>query len=83
MTNHLPSIAAGVAPGALAVRIVTEAGALLDAHALELHTAVSADLSLVAWHLLEHPDGRVFVYVYDGDSGLCLSTVVVDGPGRG
>jgi hypothetical protein len=79
---HQPRIAPESAPGALYVRIATESGKLLDEHALSHENArvsgVANNDQTEAW-LAEHPEDRVFVYVYDGDSGECVQTIICTG----
>lgn len=77
---HVSRIAAGSAPGGFYSRVATVSGHLLDAHPVTTENAgrsgLDDDALADAW-LEEHPDDEVHVYIYDGDSGDCVSTIVV------
>lgn len=85
---HLARIATGKAPGALFVRIVTDSGHLLREYPLwprtadELARITASDIAVTDDWLTAWPDDCVRCYVYDGDSGECLHTIVIDEPPR-
>lgn len=72
---HLATVPAGLAPGRLWVRVCT-ADELLTEHGLEwgdLEGELDGRLAR------DHADRgeRVWCYVYDGDSGECVATLIV------
>lgn len=81
---HASRVAAGICPGALYVRVAAASGPLLDAHDLPLLSTAAGlstndQLTAARW-LGQHRDDAVHVYVFDGDSGECLATIIVHGP---
>lgn len=82
---HLVRVAPGLAPGSLYSRIVTDTDQVLTDHALAefcvLQQAAADSDRAWAW-LDEHPTGRVYLYIYDGDDGECVRTVIMDGVHR-
>lgn len=89
MQVHLPRIPAHAAPGTLFVRICThlQPVKLLDAHPVDLPRVTPSgmtedDARLVFEYIDEHPGDAVRVYVYDGDSGACVATILVQGGDR-
>lgn len=73
---------AASAPGGIFARITTVDGWLLGERVLldrDVHTEGDYDVGVaVAW-LDTHPEDEVRVYLYDGDSGVCLKTIVMTG----
>lgn len=83
MIERPSPIARNCAPGAMYVRIVTSKGRLLDAHPIgekghdQMVLEQAADEQLAETWCETHPDQSVYVYVYDGDDGRCVSAIVI------
>lgn len=81
---HLRRIEPGTAPGNLYVRVCTLSGSLLTQYALDdvaqAENTGTSDLTMTDTWLDVHPDDVVYLYIYDGDTGDCVKTIVVDRP---
>jgi hypothetical protein len=88
---HVERVAPGLAPGALWVRLCSiaadPAGDLLILEGpLRSPRGIEAVAEAHGTAALAHAEAtgeEVRLYVYDGDSGECLTTAIVPGRGRG
>jgi hypothetical protein len=82
VSEHLPSVPAGIAPGVLYLRLVTDTDVVLRTGALWYHDTLSTrarhDAAITHDWLIEHPTGVVYLDLYDGDTGECLHTVIIE-----
>lgn len=90
--THLERVAAGLAPGVLWVRLCSVAadpahdrliieGALGgQTRGVEAVAEAHGDLALAH---VEATGEEVRCYIYDGDSGECVGTIITEGAGRG
>jgi hypothetical protein len=77
--QHL-RIPAGTNPDGVVMHLVNDDGELVHERKLdarEFAARVSA-VEDVERFKREHPPGRYFLYGYDGDSGECLGTLVIE-----
>jgi hypothetical protein len=77
------TIPPNTSPGGFYVRIVTASGHLLDEHPIGPDDAGPLglrDADIFDRWLAEHPGDTAYVYIYDGDTGTCVKTVVGSTP---
>lgn len=81
MSVYLERVPAGTSPGALWVRICA-GDELVDQHPLDDAALTEAlalnDVDVAMAAADRHGEARV--YIYDGDSGECVKTIIVGGP---
>lgn len=74
---HTPWVPAGLVPGGVYARVAVVGGPLLAEHAVTVVDDGARDAEIAGAWLAGHPDGEVHVYLYDGDTGECVHTLVV------
>ena len=83
VTVHLERLPRGINPGGLYVRSCTSTDEVLVDHPMHDPAASGAegdsDGTAVRSWLDGHPEGRVYTYIYDGDTGECVKTIIVRG----
>lgn len=83
----MTSVAPGLVPGGIYVRMATGSGQLLSEHPLEEIAVVGelaqADIDLARRWLLSRPADTIRVELFDGDDGRLVAALNVraDGPG--
>lgn len=78
-TVHTPTVRPGMNPGGLWIRLCT-ARELLDEHALNnraVECEAALDGELAGLYAAERGE-TVWCYVYDGDSGTCMATILTE-----